>query len=146
MAAKNSHLDRTVAEFVKSLIASPKHHTLCFVIADASFAAEESAKEHIQAQGKEPVFLDEPTAKDFEDLLAGLDDQVGVVHFDDLDKNPECIDVLLAHVKKEDPRSKLVVVSRHWSSRNTEKEREIWKARTLFFEQAPPAKEPKKKS
>jgi hypothetical protein len=144
--ARNSHLDRTVLEFIKSLIASSKHHMLGLVIADQSFAAEESAQEHIQALGKEAVFLDEPSAKEFEDLLAGLEDQIGVVHFEDLDKSPECIDLLLAHVKQEKPRGKVVVVSRNWNSRNTEKEREIWKAKTLFFEQAPPAKEPKKKT
>src|SRR5688572_21944800 len=144
--ARNSHLDRTVSEFIKSLIASSKHHTLGLVIADQSFAGEESAKEHLEALGKEVMFLDEPSAKEFEDLLAGLEDQVGVVHWDDLDNSPECIDLLLAHVQQEKPRGKLVVVSRNWNSRNTEKEREIWKARTLFFEQAPPAKEPKKKS
>ena len=141
----HSHLDRTVKEFVASLVASSKHHTLCLVVADESFAAETSAQEHLQKLGKDVVFLDEPSATQFEDLLVGLDDQVGVVRFDDLDESPECIDLLLGHVKNDAPRGKLVVVSRHWNARNTEKEREIWKARTLFFEQAPPAKEPKKK-
>jgi hypothetical protein len=142
----NSHLDRTVQEFLKSLVASAKHHTLCLIVADESFNAEESAQDHLQKLGKDAVYLDEPSAKEFEDLLAGLDDQVGVVRFTDLDKKPECIDILLGHVKNDAPRGKLVIVSRHWNARNTEKEREIWKARTLFYEQAPPAKEPKKKS
>ena len=146
MGARNSHLDRTVQEFIKSLLASSKHHTLCLVVADESFAAEESAQEHLQKAGKDVVVLNEPSAKEFEDLLAGLDDQVGVVCFADLDDSPESIDLLLGHVKNESPRGKLVLVSRRWNARNTEKEREIWKARTLFFEQAPPAKEPKKKS
>ncbi len=145
MGERNSHLDRTVRDFLQSLVASSKHHTLCLNIADPTFSAEESAQEHLREMGKEVVVLEEPSSKAFEDLLAGLDDQVGLVHFEDLDESPGCIDVLLDHVKKESPRGKLVIVSRRWNSRNTEKEREIWKAHTLFFEQAPPAKEPKKK-
>ncbi len=130
-------LDRTCQEFLNSLLQSSKHHTLCLNIREPDYAAEAFVRKELEAKGQGYVFSNEPTPTEFSRLLGSPSDDVVVIHFADMDKHPKCLDALLAHVQKDDPGLKVVIVSRDWNSHNTEREREIWRARTLFYERAP---------
>lgn len=117
--------------------------TLCLNIAEPGFQAEDVARAHLESKGRTVETHSEPSATAFAEILEGVSGKTVVVTFDDLDKSPKCIDLLLEHVKKPDVDGKLVVVSRHWNSDNTPKELELRKF-SLFYTQNL-AKESKKK-
>lgn len=127
-----SHLEKTTTEFVDSLLSSKSRHTLCLNIAEPGFEAEQVVKRHLTNHALE--LHSEPTAPQFDALLAKLGGHVTLVSFKDLDHHPKVLERLLAHVKNEQPGGKLIIVSREWNSDNTERERELRK-HCLFFQQ-----------
>ena len=130
-------LEATVKQFVDSLLTSKSRHVLCLNIADASIDAERVAFDYLKEKNASGVGEHkEPTAAAFAEALSMIAGRHLVVSFDDLDKHPKCLDLLAEHVKAADPGGKLVVVSRHWDSDNTEKERALRK-HCLFFQQKP---------
>lgn len=140
MSANHESLERTCRQFLDSLLTSTTRHTLCLNIAEPGFAAEKVAADYITSKGNGEVTQHtEPTPTRFAEILATISGQTVVVDFDDLDKHPKCIDLLAEHVKKPHPGGRLVVVSRHWNSDNTAKERELRKF-CLFYQQNLPAK------
>jgi hypothetical protein len=136
-------LESTIKQFLDSLLASKNRHTLCLNIADTSVNAEHVAFEYLKSKGVAGLAEHrEPTPTVFGEQLTMIAGRHLVVSFDDLDKHPKIIDMLAEHVKVPDPGGKLVMVSRHWDSDNTEKERGIRKT-CLFYQQnfAPPPKQ-----
>ncbi|XXF78188.1 hypothetical protein P2318_00080 [Myxococcaceae bacterium GXIMD 01537] len=131
----NSHLESTCKQFIDSLMGHKVRHTLCLNIEDPSVDVAKLAGEYVQTKGAKDISQEsEPTPTRFAELLANIEGKVTVAHFDDLDKSPKCIDLLVEHVRKPHPGGHLIVVSRHWNSDNTEKERELRKF-CLFFQQ-----------
>jgi len=134
MAIDNAHLENTCKQFVESLL-NGKRSVLCLNIAEPTFSAEETVVSILKSLGTTEVsFTNEPTPTRFGEILSNLKGQVAVVNFDDLDKSPKCLDLLAQHVQQPDPGGKLVVVSRHWNSDNTAKERDLRKF-ALFYQQ-----------
>jgi len=140
------NLERMCTTLLDSLLASKDKHTLCLNLAEKGFEAELFVKTQLAAKGQSDVSLDrEPTTAAFRALTSGLEPgKVAIVQFNDLDKHPACIDLLLEHVKKTTAGGKLVVVSREWNSDNTAKEQEL-RRHCLFYQQAAPAKTPSKR-
>lgn len=140
------HLENMCKTLINSLLASKERHTLCLNISAADFAAEVFVQKELAAQGKGEVPIEkEPGPEAFRSITEALSGgEIRIVEFADLDKHPKCLDVLLDHVKNPDPGGKLVIVSRHWNSDNTDREREIRK-HCLFYTQAGTAPEPKSK-
>ncbi len=138
-----THLEKTTKEFITSLLGSKNRHTLCLNIAEPGFAAEDVVKAHLE--GQQPVELhNEPDVVKFQELTKNLAGKVTVVTYADLDHHPKVLGALLEHVKNPNPGGKLIVVSKHWNSDNTERERELRKS-CLFYQQnlAKPPKEGK---
>ena len=135
-----AHLEKTVKEFVDSLLSSKNRHTLCLNIAEPSFKAEDVAVKHVGTRLKVEVHA-EPSAPEFEKLVGDLAGKLAVVTYDYLDHHPKVIAALLNHLKNDTPSGKLVIVSREWNSDNTERERELRKS-CLFYQQNP-AKPPR---
>jgi hypothetical protein len=138
-----AHLEKTTKEFIASLLGSKNRHTLCLNIAEPGFAAENVVKAHLE--GQQPVELhNEPDAAKFQELTKNLAGKVTVVTYADLDHHPKVLTALLEHVKNANPGGKLIVVSKHWNSDNSERERELRKS-CLFYQQnlAKPPKEGK---
>lgn len=139
--SQNEHLERMCKQLTDSLVAGSRG-TLCLNIADKSFVAEDVVRPYLATKGRKDVtFHSAPDAEAFTAILEGLAGIV-IVQYDDLDKHPKCLDVLLEHVKKPVTDARLIVVSRDWNSDNTKKELEIRK-HCLFYTQALPAKEPR---
>ena len=141
--SKHESLERTCKQLVDSLVAGGGRHTLCLNIAEEGFSAEEVAATQVAAKNGLPTTrAHEPTPTEFAKLLGDISGKTLIVTFDDLDKHPKCIDLLAEHVKAPDPGGRLVVVSRHWNSDNTDKERELRRS-CLFYQQSaapPPSK------
>ncbi|MBK7858341.1 MAG: hypothetical protein IPJ65_06905 [Archangiaceae bacterium] len=140
-----TYLEKTTQEFIGSLLGSKNRHTLCLNIAEPGFEAENVVKAHLD--GKQPVEVHvEPDVTQFQEITGNLGGKVTVVTYSDLDHHPKVLGALLEHVKKPDPGGKLVVVSKHWNSDNTERERELRK-HCLFYQQniAPPPPEKTRK-
>jgi hypothetical protein len=136
-------LESTCKQFIDSLLASKKFHTLCLNIAEPAFSAEKAVATYLGTLDKPGVEQHhEPSPAQFAELLGQIAGKILVVDFDDLDKHPKCMDLLGEHVRKPDPGGRLVLVSRDWNSDNTPKERELRKF-CLFFQQNP-EKKPKK--
>ena len=134
-------LEATIKQFIDSLLASKTRHTLCLNIADPAVDGEKIAFAYLQSKSAGGLHeLKEPTPTALSAALEMIAGRHLVLQFDDLDKHPKCIDILSEFVKK-DTGGKLVVVSRHWDSDNTEKERTMRKS-CLFYQQnfAPPPK------
>ena len=126
---------------VESLLTGGRH-TLCLNIATAGFDGTAFVAQVLAAKGKTNVRIEkEPNAQAFQELTDGLDGGIAIAEFEDLDHHPKSLDTLLAHVTKDKPNGKLVIVSRKWNSDNTERERELRK-HCLFYQQAAPAPEP----
>ena len=135
-------LESTIQQFVDSLLTNKNRHVLCLNIADTSVDAEKIAVDRLKEKGATGLAEHkEPTPTVFSEQLQMIAGRHLVVTFDDLDKHPKILDLLSEHVKGKDPGGKLVIVSRHWNSDNTDKERGIRKA-CLFYQQkpAPPPK------
>ena len=138
----HAHLKSTCHQFLDSLIGQKKRHTLCLNIAEDGFEAHQVAADYLKSKSVGEVEShSEPTPTEFTEILGNLEARYSVVDFADLDKNRKCKDLLFEHVQNEDINGKLVVVSRAWNSRNTDKERELRK-HCLFYQQnlAKPAK------
>ena len=84
----------------------------------------------------------EPSAPEFEKLLADLGNKLTVVTYADLDHHPKVLGALLKHVKNTASTGKLVIVSKAWNADNTDREIELRKS-CLFYQQNV-AKPPKK--
>lgn len=143
MAQDFSSLERTCKTMLDSLLAGSRN-TLCLNIAEPGFSAEETARAHLESKGRSVTAHAEPSPTGFGKILDDIAGKTVIVSFEDLDKSPKCIDLLLDHVKKTDVDGKLVVVSRKWNSDNTPKELELRKF-CLFYQQNL-APESKKKS
>src|SRR5262249_9551292 len=143
-AMTTESLTTTTEQFLDSLLASKTHHTLCLNIADPGFEAERVAADYAESKGRRVARASEPTPNAFGDLLGDLGGKVAIVTFDDLDKHPQCLDLLSQHAAKPDPGGRLVIVSRNWNSTNTPRERELRK-HCLFYQQSL-AHKPKDKS
>ncbi len=125
MDSKVESLKATCKQFLDSLLANKNRHTLCLNIEAEGVEAQQVALEHLKAKGAPDVsHHSEPSTSEFEALLKDISGKTVIVSFADLDKHPKSIDLLAAHVRLPQPGGKLVVVSRHWNSDNTEKERE----------------------
>ncbi len=128
-----AYLEKTTQQFIDSLLGSKNRHTLCLNIAEPGFAAETVVKTHLE--GKRPMELHaELDEGKFREVLAGLAGKVTVVTYSDLDHHPKVLTALLEHVKKPDPGGKLVIVSKHWNSDASERDRELRKS-CLFYQQ-----------
>jgi hypothetical protein len=141
MSENFATLEKTCKTMLDSLLAGSRH-TLCLNIAEPGFSAAQVAVDYLKAQGKEVGTINEPNALQFATMLEGISGKTILVNFEDLDKHPNCISVLLEHVQKKDVDGKLIVVSQHWNSDNTQKELELRK-HCLFYQQntaAPPSK------
>jgi hypothetical protein len=136
MSSNHQSLETTCKQFLDSLLSSTTRHTLCLNIAEPDYDATKMAVEYLSSKTTHAVATHtEPTSKAFAEVLDSIAaGQTVVVHFDDLDKHPKCIDLLAEYVKKPHPRGHLVVVSRQWNSDNTVKERELRKS-CLFYQQ-----------
>jgi hypothetical protein len=144
MSPIDDQLVRMCKTMLDSLLASKDRNTLCLNLAEPGFAADEFVAEQLRAAGRTNVTIHrEPSPTEFSEVLGGIAGTVAVVEFDDLDKSSACLDLLLEHVQKAEPGGKLVVVSRHWNSDNTPKERELRK-HCLFYQQAAPARPTKR--
>lgn len=130
----SQNLESTCKQFLDSLLDNSTRHVLCLNISEPGFAAERVAADYLTSKGKQVTELVEPTSAEFGETLESITGKAIVASFDDLDKHPKCIDVLAEHVKRAHPKGLLVVVSRHWNSDNTPKERELRKA-CLFYQQ-----------
>ena len=128
-----AYLEKTTKEFITSLLGSKNRHTLCLNIAEPGFQAENVVKAHLE--GQQPVELhEEPDVAKFQELAKNLAGKVTVVTYSDLDHHPKVLAALLEHVKNPTPGGKLIVVSKHWNSDTTERERELRKS-CLFYQQ-----------
>jgi hypothetical protein len=128
-------LQKTCEEMVEGLLANKIRHVLCLNIASPDFQAEKVVLAYLDGKKKTNVVTKhEPSEKEFSELLDGIAGKIVVVHYEDFDKHPKSNDLLGEHVKKPDPGGKLIIVSRHWNSDNSEKEKELRRF-CLFYQQ-----------
>ena len=143
MSYDTRSLERSCKQFVDTLLASKKYHTLCLNISELAFAAEKTSVAYLGSLSRSGVEQHhEPDQAQFAELLGQIAGKVLVVDFDNLDKHPKCMEVLSEHVRKPDPGGRLIVVSRDWNSDSTPKDHDLRKF-CLFFQQKP-EKKPKK--